>query len=345
MLRPDLPAHGGDLVWASSTFNVPMDQWIDLSTGISPWSWPVPNLPDTVWRGLPMSDNALELAAAHYFNCRDEHVLPIPGTQFLISRIPHQIPQAVVAIPQCAYSEHELAWRQAGHRIVYYGNEEQLLQSCQNADVNYVVVINPNNPITTIISPDTLQKISEILWENFADKSLLLVDEAFIDFRPQLSLCGRILNRNALVLRSFGKYFGLAGLRLGFLVASPHWVSVFRKQVNPWLVSHPAQWIGRHAMRDNDWIVGQRARIKRNSELLLGFLSSRYKPENIRSCGLFHTVFGDSQMLYREFCAFADLGVLTRYIDSRQSQGYLRFGLPGEDIDNLLRRAASLNIY
>jgi cobalamin biosynthetic protein CobC len=141
-----LPEHGGDLLWAATTFARPVDEWLDLSTGVSPWMYPIPKVPDTVWQTLPYDQQVLLQAAAQYYQCNEQQLISVSGSQAAIERLPALLAPSQVAIPEVAYREHEYAWSKAGHTLYFYRSMEQLQQLIFQKKVKHVVVVNPNNP-------------------------------------------------------------------------------------------------------------------------------------------------------------------------------------------------------
>ncbi|MFN4149023.1 MAG: threonine-phosphate decarboxylase, partial [Rhodocyclaceae bacterium] len=236
--------HGGRILDAARRFGIPPAAWCDLSTGIAPWPYPLPAVPVEVWQRLPEEDDGLEAAARAYYG---SDALAVPGSQWAIETIPRLLPAGRVMLPQPIYAEHPVAWQAAGHALV--GGE---------APADYAVVCNPNNPTGEFHTRDELLALA-------AKVKLLLVDEAFLDAEPGASLaaCGR---ENVIVLRSLGKFFGLAGVRLGFVIATPDWLQRLRERLSPWAVSHPARWAGRLALADREWQAAKRARLASASQ-------------------------------------------------------------------------------
>jgi len=260
--------HGGDLAFATRQFGKPPAGWQDLSTGISPWSYPLGEIPPQVWQRLPDSGGELRRVAATYFGVCEAQLLPLPGSQFAIGRLPFYLPPSRVALPLLGYSEHHRAWGNAGHQIVHYRDQEQLGELVEAGAIEHLVVINPNNPGTEILTPEGLLG----LYHRHRQRGLLLVDEAFADVRPGLSVAPQLETRPDLwVLRSLGKFFGLAGMRLGFLLGHSERHPVHARledELSPWGVSHPAQWAGIQALQDRHWHEQQRRRIERLSTAL-----------------------------------------------------------------------------
>lgn len=244
----DFPIHGGDLAAAEARWGRPAAGWLDLSTGINPWPYPLPPLPPAAWTRLPGRETTEALcraAAAAYGAPAPDCVLPAPGSGALIRLLPALVPSGEVAILGPTYGEHETAWRAAGHRVrVIAGLDEA-------ADAPVVVLANPNNPDGRLIPPDILAE---------HDRRLLVVDEAFGDTLPEASLAPRLPARTV-VLRSFGKFYGLAGLRLGFALARPELLAPLAAALGPWAVSGPALEVGRVALVDAAWAAATRSRL------------------------------------------------------------------------------------
>ena len=284
--------------------------WIDLSTGINPVPYPVPALPDTAWTRLPShaDEAALLGAAAARYGARDPAtIVAAPGTQALIQLLPRLVPRSTVAIVGPTYEEHEACWSRHGHEV-------RVVPSLENADV--VIAVNPNNPTGRLFPPTDLAAV----------KGMLVVDESFIDFLPrEMSLAGDLPPR-AVVLRSFGKSYGLAGVRLGFAIASPDIAAQLRAELGPWAVSGPALEIGRVALNDGAWLRTARDRVVADSARLDDFL---------REAGF--EILGGTVLfrLARHAAASTFVHRLAREGIHVRPFGYapdrIRFGLPADD--------------
>lgn len=324
-----LPEHGGDLAWARRHFGGDGEDWLDLSTGISPWAWPVHAVPVAIWQRLPdTDDSALRRAAAEFYGCASEHVLPVPGSQFAISCLPRIVPRGIVALPNPGFAEHIHAWSAAGHTVVEYRNLDELAELLATGDIRYAVVINPNNPSAEQASPAQLLEWRSQL---AAHNGLLVVDEAFADCYPQISLAKHAHLSGLVILRSVGKFFGLAGVRLGFVLACAAMLTPLQRWCNPWQINHPAQWIGTQALRDRDWQTGQRRRIAQHSAHMQEMLGDFFPAAHIGDAGLFLTLSDPSVSLYHRFIEFAKAQVLLRYGRSNAGE-WLRFALPGDNL-------------
>ncbi|QCI68297.1 threonine-phosphate decarboxylase CobD [Phreatobacter stygius] len=239
--------HGGDLDTAKRLFPDAPDPWLDLSTGINPIPYPLPDIPASAWQRLPgRAEEAGLLAAARraYGVPADAGLIAAPGTQILIELLP-ALGRAGdrIAVVGPTYGEHVRTWRKAGHEVA----EVQSL--AEAGDARVLVLVNPNNPDGGIVAPGELDDVAR----RFAARGgLIIVDEAFADFEPGTSIVPT-LPPSTLVLRSFGKTYGLAGLRLGFAVARGDLTARLAERLGPWAVPGPALVVGTTALADRGW--------------------------------------------------------------------------------------------
>lgn len=231
--------HGGNVDVARRHYGG--DDWIDLSTGINRRPWPVAALPEEVWRNLPTAEAEAEAirVAASWFGCRTRQVVPVAGASAAIQLLPRIWSRGRAAVLAPSYNEHAASLASAGWKVTPAAD----LAAMEGADL--AVVVNPNNPDGREWPPEALARLAGRVGR-------LIVDESFADPRPDLSLAPD-LPENAVVLRSFGKFWGLAGLRLGFLVAAPDLLARLREAAGPWAVNGPALTIGALAMADRAW--------------------------------------------------------------------------------------------
>ena len=245
--------HGGNLRDAARRFGRPVDEWIDLSTGINPHWYPVPEFAANAWHRLPESDPALAIAAAAFYGA--PRLLPVAGTQAAIQALPRLRPPSRVVVAAPSYAEHAFHWGQHGHvmRQVPYSELDATLPDC-----DVLVLCNPNNPTGATVAPATL-----LAWagELAARGGWLVVDEAFGDTSPELSVAAFSDRPGLIVLRSVGKFFGLAGVRLGFVGAADALLTQLADLLGPWTVSGPAQQIALSALSEQDWQAAMRTRL------------------------------------------------------------------------------------
>ena len=328
-----LPRHGGALAHAEKEFGIPYEGWLDLSTGINPNAYPIPEIPEVLWQNLPDQDleHACIEAAQQYFECSEiEAVIPAPGTQSLIQWLPWLREPGTVGIVGPTYAEHATAWQAAGHEVT------EISELPEWGDFTVVVVTNPNNPDGRRRPRDGLLTLAE--GQTHAG-GLLVVDEAFADVAPEISVAADAGVEGLCVLRSFGKFFGLAGLRLGFALAHKELVSELRTALGPWPVSGPALEIGRTAMADRDWQQLARETLDRRAKAMNALLV-RNGIESKGGTNLFRLGQHDNAHdLYRHL---AINGILTRAFENQPK--FLRFGLPEEE-DQMTRLDAALGQF
>lgn len=258
--------HGGNLHHAARQFGRSLADWIDLSTGINPHWYPVPATSERAWHRLPEADPALVQAACCYYGA--PAMLPVAGTQAAIQALPRLRAPSRVVVAAPSYAEHAHHWGQHGHslRQVAYAD---LAQAIDNCDV--LVICNPNNPTGERIAPAQLLAWAEQL---AARGGWLVVDEAFGDTEDAASLGAHSARPGLVVLRSVGKFFGLAGLRLGFVAAQPPLLSALADLLGPWTVSGPAQQVALAALSDTTWQAAMRARLLQEGARLRQLLAA-----------------------------------------------------------------------
>ncbi|MDB5764079.1 MAG: hypothetical protein JWQ21_3074 [Herminiimonas sp.] len=257
--------HGGNLRDAVIRFGRPREDWLDLSTGINPQPYPAPALGADAWHRLPEADPELAIAAREYYNA--PQILPVAGTQAAIQALPRLRPRSRVVVAAPAYAEHAHRWAQAGHAMREVPYEEL---DAAVADCDVMVICNPNNPTGATIAPEVL-----LAWAaQLASRGgWLVIDEAFGDTTPQMSVAAWSDRAGLIVLRSVGKFFGLAGLRLGFVAAHPQLLKELADMLGPWTVSGPAQDIGRAALADRCWQASMRIHLLQSGERLHALLA------------------------------------------------------------------------
>ncbi len=317
--------HGGQLSAIARQFGLDEEGWLDLSTGVSPFSYPVPEIPDFIWQRLPVLTRSFNEAVKDYYATRD--ILATNGSQSVIKALPalwnYCKPEfAQVFVPEIGYKEHEKAWMDKGFEVIRYKKLPDLQALSENM---ILIVINPNNPTTELISPSVLNALHERLCQL---NGWLVVDEAFMDvYPPQQSMTGKMDKTNLFVLRSIGKFFGLAGIRVGFVSSHPVMLAHLADFLGPWQVNGPALYIAEKALSDISW--QQNARIKladyamRMVELLRGAMQNS---AIISATPLFVTVrIQQAEALFMALCQHK---VYVRLCDEKDA---LRFGLTDDE--------------
>jgi cobalamin biosynthesis protein CobC len=322
--------HGGDLAAARRLFPDAPEPFIDLSTGINPHSYPLPQLSSEVFARLPeatMLGKLVAVAAAAYGAPSRDHVVAAPGTQILLPLVAALVQPGRAAVLGPTYAEHIRVAALVGHDA----QEVTDVAALKHADL--AIVVNPNNPDGRTVGANVLLAIADELRSR---GGLLVVDEAFMDVGPAGgSLGGDVARGNIVVLRSFGKFFGLAGLRLGFALAAPGIVSRIDAMLGPWAVAGPAIAVGEIALADATWVRAMRAQLDQEARRL---------DELLTNAGL-EIVGGTFLFRLVRTCAASELfhhlgrvGIFVRRF-SEQAM-WLRFGLPnGEDAWARLRES------
>ena len=309
--------HGGRLRRAAQQYGIPLADWIDLSTGINPQSYPVPQIDPACWNRLPEDDDGLEAAAAAYYG--NDRLLVLPGSQAAIQALPALFAPVVVACLSPLYEEHPQAWERCGHKLRRLPNLQRMLA----AMTPNVLLCNPNNPTAQSLPRQTLLDAAQQLRKR---GGWLIVDEAFGDAEPEnciASVAGSDDAPNLIVLRSLGKFFGLAGARVGFVFGAPDKLDRLRDVLGPWPVSHPSRFVAKRALEDFAWQMAARKQLADDSQRLAELLAPLGE---VSRTALFCTVKTTQTNQLVEY--FARRAILTRHYDSTD---LLRFGLPANE--------------
>lgn len=318
----DFRFHGGRLADARARFG-PGD-WVDLSTGINPHAWPGTGDLAIDWQALPdpraLAD--LEAAAAAFFGTDPAHVCAVPGTEIGLRMLGDILPgPAIHARP---------SYRTHGEMVP--GSRPVALIELTGAEDATVIFANPNNPDGRIMPPATL-----LGWMK-ARRDWLVVDEAFADTLPEISLAAHVDDvRRLIVFRSFGKFFGLAGVRLGFVLGPRAVIAQYRQRLGSWPLAAAALAIGTAAYRDAGWVAMMRTALRGQAAALDVVLARRgFTP--VGACPLFRLIeTADAAALFERLAAHA---ILTRPFD--YNPHWLRLGLPADQaaLDRLDRALA-----
>lgn len=307
--------HGGRLRRAAARHGIPLADWLDLSTGINPVAYPVPPVSAEVWQRLPEEDDGLQEIAAAYFGTHE--LLPVAGSQAAIQALPARLPGARVSLLAPSYAEHAHAWR---GRAVHQCDAAGLDAAVDRSDV--VVLVNPNNPSGVHFARDSLLE-----WHTRLARrgGWLIVDEAFIDAEPGASLAAQAGLPGLVVLRSLGKFFGLAGARVGFVLAPAALRLQLAEALGPWAISGPGRHAARHALADRDWQQRMRHKLTADGARLAALLQEAGLG-SVSGPALFKWFAHPRAAALHE--ALARRGILVRLFDTPAS---LRLGLPPDE--------------
>ena len=307
--------HGGRLRAAAERYRIPLAEWVDLSTGINPRAYPVPALPPEVWQRLPEANDGLEAAAAAYYGSAS--LLPVAGSQAAIQALPACFPpgRAVTLAP--TYAEHPHAWRE--HALCALP-AAAIADAVDSADT--LLLVQPNNPDAQRFPREQL-----LAWRArlAARGGRLIVDEAFLDAEPGDSLVPLAGEPGLVVLRSVGKFFGLAGARVGFVFAEADLLARLADRLGPWAVSGPARAVTAAALADRSWQEVARHRLNADSARLAALLD-RHGLAGGGGTALFQwRPTPDAVAIHARL---AEQAILTRLFETPAG---LRFGLPGPE--------------
>ena len=332
--------HGGAIDAAARKYGIPAEEWLDLSTGINPCPYQVDDIPAIQWQRLPLASElaALGDAACAYYGIPDPAYLACaPGTQALIQTIPFWIRDHVdvsaVHIMGPTYGEHARCWDRAGHICHIHetaadarlNHAKRLLASAGPGTV--IIIVNPNNPDGGLIPVKDICELSRLA--RLAD-SWLIIDEAFMDCQPDQSICSMIADLpHTLVLRSFGKFFGLAGIRLGCVVMAPDLVTSLSERIGPWAIPGPTMVVGAQAFSDTQWQQQSRTRLTADAARLDDLITKNSRLALSGGTDLFRYYDGSDCVALADHLGHR--GILVRLFDHDANK--VRFGLPGTDAD------------
>lgn len=345
--------HGGRLLEMAGRIGIPAARWLDLSTGINPRGYPVPALPaeawHLAWHRLPEEEDGLAQVAADYYRAPPATtVLPIAGTQAAIQALPRVLAGAGagagvsaeaatkplrVAVASLTYNEYAHAWRKAGHAVTVQPYA-QLPNAATDADV--VIVCQPNNPTGELIEP---KQVAQMAYTLARRNGWLVIDEAYADAAPTTSVLPHIAAtdwRRVIVLRSLGKFFGLAGARAGFAISTPEVIAALRDELGPWPLSGPARVVAAQALGDSAWQHDARLFLHNMAQRLDDCLTTRLGVAATGAALFRWCAFRQADALHEHL---ARAGILVRKFSAPSSATpgdahslpSLRFGLPANE--------------
>ena len=324
--------HGGRLDDAIARFGGRREKWIDLSTGINPHAYAVPEIAPGAWSQLPDQrayDDAVEAVRNAYAVDNDAGVSLAPGSQMHIQVLPFLYKPQAVAIVGFTYQEHGICWGRAGHDVYVTDG----LESAE-ATARIVVIVNPNNPDGRLFDPGDLIGLARRLG---AKGGLLIVDESFADVAPMGSVANQVGRDGLLVMRSLGKFFGLAGARFGAVLTTQVLATRLNERLGPWAVSGPALGVATAALNDLGWRKRMLKRLAREREELEELLMVNDLGV-VGGTSLF--VLAQTPRAAQFWEHLAQAHILVRSFPGKPQ--WLRFGIPGGKVAQK-RLAKTLN--
>lgn len=337
------PLHGGRLNTAVAASAIAKSEWLDLSAALNPTPYPVPPITQSQWQCLPEDDDGLIDIAQQYYE--QANILPVAGSQQAIQLLATTANQSLrIGVLAHSYSEHAHCWQQAGHRVISLMPDQPMndrvsyYQATINAvdwaiaELDILIIVNPNNPTGQHFSVEQLQR-----WQQRLSRhgGFLLVDEAFIDAEPQLSLCAQPLMKNTIILRSLGKFFGMAGARVGFLIGEKSLLQTIRYAQGPWPIATPCRVAASAALADNNWQTEMREKLSEQSMRLKDFFATQQITST--GCALFQYAYHPAAE--QIFHALQQQAVLARFYPDYSA---LRFAIPAvKDTESFNKRFIS----
>lgn len=310
--------HGGRLDEAIARYGGKAARWLDLSTGINAKPYPLPKFEPAIWQRLPSRPELaqlLDVARKYYGAAAGSPCAAAAGIQTHIQILPFLFKPQSVAIVGFTYQEHGVCWQRAGHEVLVADGLESAESSAR-----IVIVVNPNNPDGQQYDPEELAVLARRLG---AKGGLLVVDESYCDVQVELTTLAHAGQPGLLVLRSFGKFFGLAGVRLGFAFGAEILIEKIIDHLGPWPVAGPALVIGSKALADRAWIRRSRKRLARDRPALVELLETAGL-SIVGGCDLF--VLARHPRAARLYEYLASQQILVRRFPGRDD--WLRFGVP-----------------
>ncbi len=316
--------HGGKLIQAARQYNIPVKDWLDLSTGLNPLPWPADKIPIDAWARLPDENDGLIQAARDYYG--GEQLLAVAGSQAAIQTLPRlRPPTSRIAILYPAYAEHAHVWHSNGFTVTQLCSKN-IDEAVDAYDV--IILVNPNNPTGECFTVEQCLQWHQRLQSH---GGWLIIDEAFIDTTPEHSLVDYTQREGLVVLRSLGKFFGLAGARVGFVFATSTLLSQLAELFGPWPVSGPSRCIAKLALQDVLWQTKTRRQLKQQGRRLYHLLGDIGLSAD-GGTALFQWVkTTDAADIHQQL---AKQGILVRLFgkpDGHDTCPSLRFGLPATE--------------
>lgn len=321
--------HGGNIEAAVIKYGIEKNNWLDLSTGLNPMPWKT-NLPipDDYYQTLPQPDVAFYSIACRYYKA--QNLLAVAGSQAAIQAIPRLLANKKVALPVPGYEEHLYHWQQNKHQCLTYNPDSvNLVDWVAEHQPDVVVVINPNNPSCKLHTKNELLSVLSMMEKQ---NGLLIIDEAFLDTQPNLSLL-HVESKHLIVLRSLGKFFGLPGIRMGFVKASEQWRNRLEEYLGAWPLNGPSLWIATQCLADLDWQLQAQEKLKISSQQQLNFLEQSL-PFEWASTDFFMSFHTTLELAHYIQDFYAREGILVRLVDLTSTEdnheAIIRFGLCAE---------------
>lgn len=272
--------------------------------------------------------HALRQALARRLNVTPDHVLAGNGSNELLELLGHAFmaPGTSVVMSDCAFVVYRMVADCFGARTIAvpmrdFTHDLSAMAAAIRPDTRLVFVANPNNPTSTRVTP---AEVDAFMAQVPADV-IVVFDEAYVELLPPAHQPDTIRfvrdGRKVVVLRTFSKTYGLAGLRLGYAVAPPECVALLNRVRQPFNVSAMAQVAALAALEDD-------AHVERTRRLVADGLSTLESA--FRRLGLAYVPASANFVLVRVgdgrrvFQALMRRGVIVRPMEAYGLPAYVR---------------------
>ncbi|MGA8571139.1 MAG: threonine-phosphate decarboxylase CobD [Desulfobaccales bacterium] len=276
------PPHGGDVYHLARSLGINIADLLDFSANINPLGFP-PGLSGAIQEALTEIVHypdrrcvALRQDLAGYHHLSPEEILVGNGSTELIYLLARVLKPRRGLIVTPAFSEYEHALSVAGVPVAFHATTEAhnfaLHEVFEAQAGDLVFLAHPASPSGALLDPELFLEVAAAL---DAVGAYLLLDEAFIDFVEEASFKSHLSRfPRLLILRSFTKFFGIPGMRLGFLLGAPELLAPISDVQEPWSVNTMAQVMGRACLADGEYMTRTRTMIAQERAFLLDRLAA-----------------------------------------------------------------------
>ncbi len=346
--------HGGNIWKASRDAGIPSENIIDFSASINPLGLS-PRAASAIKKSLrfispypdPSSSSLVE-ALAGYHGISTGEILPGNGSTEFIHLIPAFLKPGSALIVEPAFSEYRKALRYNGCRADSFVLKEESgfsidigrLKKRISKGYDLLYIANPANPTGVVTGKEGIIEVAR-----FCERlgATLVIDEAFVDFCEDESIKKEAVSlRNVVVLRSMTKFFSMAGLRLGYIIAHRDTIKKFAKRLPPWSVNTLAS-AAVESVRDRDYIRKVHTWLNREKDFIYKGLGSIKGVRIFDSAANFFMVkITDTSLTAPELKSiFFKKGILIRDLSAFRGLGpdYFRIAIKKRRENEMLIRA------
>ncbi|MSS63507.1 pyridoxal phosphate-dependent aminotransferase [Velocimicrobium porci] len=269
MAKPLEQFHGSDLEKIEQIYGIKKENITSFSANVNPLGVSfrlretLSSHIDAITSYPDREYTSLRNAISQYIKASPSHILVGNGSTELISlfiQIRHP-KKALIVGP--TYSEYEREISLGGGRSHYFSLKEQsdfslnLEELCESlhTDIDLLVLCNPNNPTSSIITRSDMRKILDVCKQN---DIFVMVDETYVEFAEHMEEITSIpladYYNNIIILRGISKFFAAPGLRLGYAVCgNEDLIKEINQKKNPWTINSLAAIAGEIMFGDDEY--------------------------------------------------------------------------------------------